>query len=897
MKRKSLMLLSMFTASLALGAAVANISASANETAKKVTPTTLALEVGAAVRFGTEEDPANGLRYTVTMDKTEYTKFMAAGYTDVTFGVLIAPEFYQDTYGKFTAENVFGANGSTAIYDWAEWNEETKEWVYEGKNGENGAPVQIINLEADSLVYFKDDENSENLMKYKGAVTNLATESIVGEFRGVGYVSYTDGTTVNYKLSTGDNVRSMAYVANEAIKDYTAKLEKDTTLTEEQKKAITDKISTLNTTYIQKTPDVTYTVKHNYVRADGEVKTDVQTLTAKQGTYVEATLAESDYYKVDSENAENVLSGLAKNDMVLNVYYNQVGKALSGTQLLDVDTMTTLTVAEEVATAGNVYVKGVNVNGGISGTTLTLQNMDQLAANGLTEIKYITDTYYYTQEIDIYSLENFESESFMAEDTDFAGTSIWSNYDGAIKVSKEAEWEGKTNLTKLSSEKVDVFGAAVKPRHSTEVYKLLNNKYSTRGIYLSYQVWIEDENNDWTTRKLNDLGGGPIATFNTGRWYTINMNLSGVNFDISTDGFDPYTRLEEVDLRYDLAVSGKVISEQDYTQRYASDSLMAFYQRGFLIYFSQTKATGDYHKTNVYVTEPMIKLGEVAETNALYDTNQTVDKFVGENHAYEDVAVSKVTVDKAVVYEAGTEKIAMTEFNLANYIPSGIHTVNITVIQNNNYNSWETTRSTTIFTGTIEAYNSANGVEYAPITSEYNVSSKVNHTKYMGGTLANIISVTTAEAVTTALGETAMGTYQANGNYFLYDSAQSTTSSTKGTEHGIWVKPMHSKAYYELMQEKGYTDITYDYYIDDVNKVTGSVQYNGSAHSEAQKNAWQTASISLDNLITYFDNYNTGVHNGGHYRYTELLHLGWKSSHEAKFYLGNFGSVKAAEQA
>ena len=216
--KKSLLLLASVVAAASMSAAIGFTTVSAND-APKTTPDSLGLAAGASVCFGTET-VGNGLRYTLEMNKTEYQSFMAAGYTDVTFGVLIAPEFYQTKYGAFNEENVFGANEKTPVYGWATWNDDTDEW-----NKYEGSAVQIINLSTDELVEFTAE--STTTVKYKASVTNLAEASISGEFRGVGYVTYKDGDTQKYKLATADsNVRAMAYVAKEAIKTYENELAK-----------------------------------------------------------------------------------------------------------------------------------------------------------------------------------------------------------------------------------------------------------------------------------------------------------------------------------------------------------------------------------------------------------------------------------------------------------------------------------------------------------------------------------------------------------------------------------------------------------------------------------------------------------------------------------------------
>ena len=170
------------------------------------------MDAGASVRFVNQATPdgkINGLRYIISMPKGSYTQLMeSSSYADVSFGVLIAPESYLTTGHELTAANVFGAN---AIYDWAVWTEDG--WVYDDSSDK----VRIMNFESETLPIESKDGKT---VHYTGSIVNLLESNLTREFRGVGYVKYTQGGVEKYYLTDGEeNVRSMTYVAQCAIAD------------------------------------------------------------------------------------------------------------------------------------------------------------------------------------------------------------------------------------------------------------------------------------------------------------------------------------------------------------------------------------------------------------------------------------------------------------------------------------------------------------------------------------------------------------------------------------------------------------------------------------------------------------------------------------------------------
>ena len=251
MKNKTLGLLGLVCISAA-AVGLANING-AYAKAEAVSPfSTFAMTDGASIMIGnTESDSTdkNGMRWQITMDKTEYANLSTSGYTDITFGVLIAPaEGY-----TLSEENVFGEN---AIYDWA-IKQEDGSYVY------SGTKTRIMNLYTSTLG--TPDDTAKNYVEFYGGIMNLKDDveedganNLARDFQAIGYVQYTDGETVKYVMvGDEDNVRSMAYVAQMAIAD------------ESEDKPADEVKAWLSDYYVAKAPNVKWYVEHYKQRADG----------------------------------------------------------------------------------------------------------------------------------------------------------------------------------------------------------------------------------------------------------------------------------------------------------------------------------------------------------------------------------------------------------------------------------------------------------------------------------------------------------------------------------------------------------------------------------------------------------------------------------------------------
>lgn len=455
-----------------------------------------------------------------------------------------------------------------------------------------------------------------------------------------------------------------------------------------------------------------------------------------------------------------------------------------------------------------------------------------------------------------------------------AVSSVGEKYDENISSEYVGKFEDKESVTKLSVSKHTTVGVAIDPAYTYEALTKLRT--SGKGYYVVFQIKIVNraEEPKYTQFNGNDVGTGGFNYINAGEWYTFTMKIGDAIHEGATDATPQY--------RYSTTV-------QNYLLAQAKTNPTENIKKGYLVNLNLNK-----EDVEIYVTTPKLLCQDSSE--------KVVDKNIGTEalNLSDIVNISDFnTTSHELAWTLDGEAITGSTID-PETLTEGSHALKLVVKPIRTiFNNYILRQEVTVYDGAIDVYDSSKGPDYAEISQAYIDAGKVKHSKYVGNGYADVISAVTAAEVA---GDTdlTMGEYVASGNYYLYDTSTSTNGKTAYTEHGIWVKPNHSKYYYETMKKLGYTEIEYDYYIVDPNGVTGSVQYNGAVHTEAQKNTWQTASISIDNLIAYYDHYNTGLAyypdstttQGGHYRYTELLHLGWKSAYEAKFYLGNFRIVK-----
>ena len=170
--------------------------------------TTLQMRSGATLRLEDLVDESgakkgNGITWTLEIDESEY-KSLQAKYTDLVFGVLVAP--WERHYMKpVTYESVFGVeNAYTPIAS------------TDNTDGPDPAQIYVLNLRTGGLA----KESNGNKMVFRASMTDIKPENVAREFVGIGYVRGVDGGREAHKtLAENDNIRSAAYLARELDAD------------------------------------------------------------------------------------------------------------------------------------------------------------------------------------------------------------------------------------------------------------------------------------------------------------------------------------------------------------------------------------------------------------------------------------------------------------------------------------------------------------------------------------------------------------------------------------------------------------------------------------------------------------------------------------------------------
>ncbi len=298
---------------------VLTVSATAESTSEfDVQNVEFVMEKGASVRL--KSDAGNsGIRFEARLSESDYQELeTGSAYTDVKYGMLIAPRSYLTEGHEFTVENVFGEN---AIYDWAPQLED-------GTFGEYvGTKVRITNIVYDELQY---SVSSDQFRSVYGSLINILPQNFTREFVGLGYIACTtaEGETLfklaNYADSDIDNnTRSVTYIAQKAY-------ESGADLDETEKQFLYDN-------YIEtaKNEETYYRVEHYIADGNEYVLSGVpDQITSTVQQYVNAqSRVIAGYYL--NESAQNVKSGYvyANGHLVLKLYYDkksiEIGKAES----------------------------------------------------------------------------------------------------------------------------------------------------------------------------------------------------------------------------------------------------------------------------------------------------------------------------------------------------------------------------------------------------------------------------------------------------------------------------------------------------------------------------------------------------------------------------------------
>ncbi len=436
---------------------------------------TMTMRKGASIRVSGEL----GLRFSFTMPKSQYDDLLTKvgedkEYTDLYFGMLIAPVTYTDTEGyEFSYENLFG---TTPKYDWAD-----KDGNY---TEHTGAPYRIINLYGSDFMadLAEEDkvegESQDPLKVFSGSVINMKPQNLLTDYNGIGYACVTlPNGQVEYKLATpNDNERSVVYVAQKAIDD--------------DSEFSTEIAETYLTSDVL-TTKVDVTCEYYLEQADGSfVKSNAYSETIKANVNSTATITEKtiDGYKFDSANAGNVLEGktYANGSTVLKRYYKvylgeEEGKTLTKMDLeiyndngsANVVSIPTSELGFSIKPADYYWAKIAKVGGGQTSVNVTVTDgAMSFDCSAIADNTYIGDciiTIYtndrgnITQPVNVVTKKIKTAEQFMAMDNAYGNTGS-GNYTGYFVLANDIDFGGEaySNTTGTFIGTLDGNGYAIK---------------------------------------------------------------------------------------------------------------------------------------------------------------------------------------------------------------------------------------------------------------------------------------------------------------------------------------------------------------------------------------------------------------------------------------------------
>ena len=333
---------------------------------ERITESGFFIEEGASVRVNGSSYNENGLRYTIGMEKTTYEMVMAenSGFTDITFGILIAPA---SAKYNLTPESVFGLNGGTVQYDWAV-EDENGNLTYNG----DGTKSRIINIYTDSLFNVKDRSGDDYY--FHGSIINVNKENLTREFQGKGYVLYTEnGVRKCIMLSNETHIRSIVYVSQLAVEANSAH---STWLQQNYIDAVS---------YIA----AKYTEENYLEQADGSFKLDESTKKTIASTINApvslGTAPTFSGYAFDQADERNVVSGnVYVNDKLTLKRYYRLGYPTSELQVGKASTVTTSFTASANKDKNQSLISNLGENYGavtFRSTTITSAGFYSFAIN------------------------------------------------------------------------------------------------------------------------------------------------------------------------------------------------------------------------------------------------------------------------------------------------------------------------------------------------------------------------------------------------------------------------------------------------------------------------------------------------------------------------------------
>ncbi len=806
---------------VAIGGIRSKVALATATTQNDVKPAVSMVE-GASVRIvdTATEGTGNGLRFTMQMAKTDYKALKEdSKYTDVTFGVLVAPS---ETEYQLTYDNVFG---ETKKYDWATWDGE--KWVYTGTNTD--AYTQIMNFESTEMFESTYAWENDNNVYLRGSVTDLDTANVTREFQGIGYVTYKYENVSGYAMTNAEE-RSMTYVAQLAVEagDINAPW-----LTE---KYITPYQSTA----------ATYQEAYYLEQADGSYKLETtetvnSTVNAKVTDY--QTSLSFHGYEFDSANANNVSTGTvyANGQLTLKKYMKFAAGTHENLGLVDVSKTATQSV-DLTGIAKGLHKKLYRVWGENSMLNACVEVMDVDLSGESLDITEMEGTYRIvatkvvdgaTQTVSTIDFDAYHSENELVwADPAFMQ---WSDAEQRTAYGVKTDTQDAQTTFALATEEEkaavgaltgDFFKSSVTPRglyagstwsvrpmHSKAYYQQFAADTS-----ITFQWWFDiPEQTSWGFYKYgNTPDSGSKITANVNQVYSTTIPVSDM--------------LEE----WDILFTDNAPTAGKYWLKLAGEN--SNLNQPLYLFIG-----------NITLNANALDIVEERDT-----TVEMIDDSAAGANAYDLTSLVSIAENKTVLeqYAADTAWIFTRADGTATHEVKG-NIVDITAMAHGLYLVQASVGTLAVYTGEVDIYN-PDVFEWVDWSNGY-ISDTVAINKNLGSQYS--VTAATGEDLT-RIGATApmAKAHVLEGHY---------EKQMKVKIRPVW----HSKGYYQLFAAE---TLCFDWYLEQVDS-KGSIIHTaqgaktfvyGSASSAWKKvNQLHTSTISVGSLLAEWDNLVDGESN------------------------------------
>ena len=827
---------------------------------------------GASVRIANSGDSiadcGNGIRFAMYMSKSDYQTLMAvdSGYTDVQFGVLIAPNTSDYT---LTETSVFGG-GEDKKYAWAEWVDIDSDGIYawEYDDEANANYKRIMNFSSTEMYAPQYSWEDATNVYFRGSAIDLKEENIPYEFQGIGYIKYTYNGSTEYELTTAE-IRSMTYVAQRAIE------EGDSNEAWLQEKYVTP--------YMQggkKETSTKYSVEHYFEQADGTYVID-ESLTEKITSFIGSTVSSDEkevpYYVFNDKNEENKIEGVvyANDKLVLKRYYNLAAEDAVNLGLKDTSNgETTISIADvPQGLIKNLYkLSGftkLNVTKDLTGESISLNGLDGVY---LFEATKEDGTVIVSRQFDVY---------------DSTEAPVWTDY--SLEFGHAVYCNSSTSGGAWKDDAYDSFtivnGTDEGTTGTANYYKL--NVMVEKGEYAQHMaIRAIPLHSKAYYQHYADLG------------YTLSGSVKMDVYTTPEDGSDPVA-LSSID-------SSMFFNED----KWITNAGWKTYSTTLtsIINLWKDENTVEAAIPAIYKTSTLYKDSEyLAKSITLYAGNITLEpNLTGyTTETATSTALVDVAQEQAKAYDLTSLLTTSANKNaLLNYAPyvnwtftmvadgtivrsvSATNTADLTTFGRGIYTVTASIGATVLFNGTVDFYSSKIFELYdftllgqsvtLDLTNKYQTAKTNGVYVWSSSNLQNTATSMVLSSVT-SVGGGETGITEKIGSFVKVDfTAKADATSNTALSFGLAL--MHSKAYYQLYSDKSFR---VDFICD--GNIWGNANRGVINTNNYAKNTWTNGTATVQSLLDDWDNASIGKF--------ALIDTNWGGIKTSTFYIGNFSLV------